>query len=98
MSLRNRCARANNLPALAARVTRRTDLIQSTKGRRQGLSLGKRALAGGFPRAVDVKYHPGVSRSIHQSSRLLVVREWAAQQIIEKERAQSLDRFCRQCC
>jgi hypothetical protein len=44
-------------------------------------------LAGGFTRAVDVKHHPGVSRSIHQSSGLLVVREWPTEQIIEKDRA-----------
>jgi len=49
-----------------------------------------------LPRAVDVKDHPAVSRSIHQPSGLLVVGEWASQQIIEKEHAQGFDRFLRQ--
>jgi hypothetical protein len=53
-------------------------------------------LAGSFPRPVDVKHHPGVSRTIHQPCGLLVVREWTSKQIIEKERPQGFDRFFRQ--
>jgi hypothetical protein len=44
-------------------------------------------LAGGFTRAINVKDHPGISCSIHQISRVLVVRERATQHIIEKKRA-----------
>ena len=98
MRLRHRCPCSDHLSAFASSVARRTDVIQSAKGRRQGVSLRKRTLAGGFSRAVDVKHHPGVSRSIYQPSRLLVGRERARKQIIEKERAQSLDWFLRQRC
>jgi hypothetical protein len=55
-------------------------------------------LPGGFPRAIDVEHGPGVSRSIHQPSGLLVVREWASEQIIEKECTQGFDRFLGQRC
>jgi hypothetical protein len=52
-------------------------------------------LAGGLPRPIDVKDHPGVSCSIHQFSSLLVGSEWATKQIIEKKRAQRFNgRFC----
>jgi hypothetical protein len=50
-------------------------------------------LAGGFTRPVEVKDRPGVSRSLHQPCGLLVVGQWASEQIIEKERPQSFDRF-----
>jgi hypothetical protein len=49
-------------------------------------------------RAIDVKDDPGIACSIHQASRLLVVREGAAEQIIEEERAQGFDgRFGQRC-
>jgi len=38
--LRNRCPRPDNLSAFASPVARRTDLIQSAKGRRKLISLG----------------------------------------------------------
>ena len=85
-------ARPDDFPPLAPRVARSTDVIQPAKGRGQVFGLGQGALAGGFPRAIDVKDHPVVSRSIHQAPGLLARwREWAAEQIIEKERAQGFD-------
>ncbi|HEY1351158.1 MAG TPA: hypothetical protein VGF67_16180 [Ktedonobacteraceae bacterium] len=96
LSLRHRGPRPDRLSACAARVSRRTHLVQSTKRGRQVVGLGKRALAGGFPRAIDVEHGPGVSCSIHQSPGLLVVGERASQEISEKKRAQGFDRFLRQ--
>ena len=60
--LRHCCACPDNLSAFASPVARSTDLIQSTKRRREVVSLGKRALAGGFSRAINIKGDPGVSR------------------------------------
>ena len=48
-------------------------------------------MAGGFPRAVDIEHGPGVARSIHQSSGLLVGGKRTREQIIEKKRAQGFD-------
>jgi len=48
-------------------------------------------LTGSFPRAIDVKDPPAVSLPIYQPSRLLVGCQRAAQQVIEKERAQGFD-------
>jgi len=91
MSLRNHRARPDDLSALAPRVASGTDVIQPAKSGRQVVGLGKCALAGGFSCAIDVYDHPGVPCSIHQPSRLLVGRQWAGKQIIEKERAQRFD-------
>jgi hypothetical protein len=55
------------------------------------VGLGEGALAGNFPRPVDVTDHPDVSRSIHQSSGVCVGRERAREQIIETERAQGFN-------
>jgi len=54
-------------------------------------------LASGLTGAIDIQDHPRLSRSIHQPTRLLVIRvvgvgrEWAALEIIEKERAQGFN-------
>ncbi len=96
MRLRNGCPCSDDFPSLAAPVARSTDLIQSAKRGRQLVGLGKRALAGGFTCAVNVKDGPGVSRSIYQSSRVLIVRKWTSEQIIEKEHAQRFDGFLSQ--
>jgi hypothetical protein len=48
-------------------------------------------LAGHFPRAIKLKNDPGASRSIHHTSRLLLVGKRATKQIIEQERAQRFD-------
>ena len=45
-----------------------------------------------FPRAIDIKDDPGASCAIRQPSRLFVLREWATPEIIEKERAQGVNR------
>src|SRR5712691_5059270 len=69
MSLADDGARPYHLPAFASGVAGSTHLIQPAKRRGQIFSLGQGALAGGFSRAIHVKDHPGVSRSIHQSPR-----------------------------
>jgi hypothetical protein len=85
MSLRNHRARPDDLPALAPRVARGTDLIQPAKGRGQFFCLRQGALAGRLARPIDVKDHPAVSCSIQQTSALPLVgvvgvdQEWAAE-------------------
>ena len=77
------------------RVARSAHVIQPAKGRRQLVGLRQRSLAGCLPRPIDVKDDPGVVPSIQQASGLLVGREWATEQIIEKERTQGFNgRFC----
>jgi hypothetical protein len=88
MSLRNRCARPNDLPALATGVASSTDVIQPAERLRQVFALWQGTLPGRFARAINVKDHPGASCSIHEPSRLLVVGKWTALEIIEKECAQ----------
>jgi hypothetical protein len=73
MGLRNRRARPNDLPTLAPGVARGTHLIQSAKGWGQVFAFRQGALTSRFPRAVDVYDHPGVSSSIHQTTRLRLV-------------------------
>ena len=94
--LRNRCPRPDDFSPLAAAVARRTDLIQSAKSGRKIVGLGKSALAGSFPCAINIKDDPGLTCSIHQPSRLLVGRERTAQQIIEEECAQRFNGYLRQ--
>src|SRR5579875_2177436 len=84
--LRHRGACPDHLSSFASPVTRGAHIIQPTKGLRKLIGLGQGALAGRLARAINVKDLPGVSRSIHQFSRLLVGSEWASEQIIEKER------------
>src|SRR5437879_5800891 len=90
--------RPHHLPALAAPRARSTDVVQAAKGLRQVVALGSSALAGCFTCPIDVKDDPGISCSIHQTTCLLVRREWAAEQIIEEERAQGFDGYFGQRC
>jgi hypothetical protein len=82
--------RPDHLPPLAPPVARSTHLIQPAKSQGQVFALRQRARARGLTRAIDIKDHPRLSRSIHQPTRLLVIRvvgvgrEWAAEQIIKK--------------
>jgi hypothetical protein len=87
MSLRNGCARPNHFPTLApkARQEHRPHPTIDQAGGRSSV-WGKAAYAGGLTGAINVEDHPGVALSIHQPSGLLVVGEWASEQIIEKER------------
>ena len=96
MSLTDDGARPHHLASLAPRVARGTDLIQPAKGRRQVFSLGQGTLSSRLACAIEIKDHPGVSRSIHQASGLLLVgvgREGAALEIVEKEGTEGFDRF-----
>jgi hypothetical protein len=84
----------DDFPALASSVARCTHVIQSAKGRRQGVSLRKRALTGRVKRPVNIKHDPGASGSSHQSPSLFlvgIVSKRTAEQVIEKERAQRFD-------
>ena len=95
MGLRNRCARANNLPAVAASVARGAHVIQPAKGWRKLIGLGQRTLPRCLSRSIDVEHDPGGSCSIQQDSGLLVGREGPNEQIVEKQRAQGFHRcFC----
>jgi hypothetical protein len=101
MSLRDNRARPDDLPALAPSVARSTYLVQATVWCRQVFCLWQSALAGRLTGAIDIKDHPGASCSIHQTPRfpsLLLVGERAAEQIIEKERAQGFDGCLSQRC
>ncbi len=94
-------ARPYDLSPLASCVPRGTDLIQPAKGWGQVFGLGQGPLAGRLTRAIKIKDHPGVSRSIRQPPHLLlggVAGEWATEQIIEKERAQGFNRCLSQRC
>jgi hypothetical protein len=87
-------ASTHDLAALAPPVAGGTDIIQPAKGRGEFFCLGQGALAGRLTRAIDIKDHPCVSCSIHQTPDFpgwRLIRERAAEQIIEKERAQGFD-------
>ncbi|GHO58205.1 hypothetical protein KSB_66800 [Ktedonobacter robiniae] len=60
--------------------------------------MGQGALTSRLTRAIDIKDHPLTSLSIHQASSGVLVRERAAEEIIEKECAQSFDGCLSQRC
>src|SRR6266567_7963838 len=100
MSLRIHRARPDDFPALAPRVASSTDLVQATLWGWQIFCLWQSSLASRLTCAINVKDDPPVSPSIYQSSCLLLIggvgsvrgsREWATEQIIEKEPAQGFD-------
>ena len=70
MGLIYRAPCSDHLPTLAAPIARRTHVIQPATGWGKVISLRKRALPGPFPRAVDVKHHPVLTGSIHQTPSL----------------------------
>src|SRR5260370_4983144 len=89
-------ARPHHFPTLAPGVASRTHVIQPPKRWGQVFGLWQGTLTGRFPGAIDVKDHPGVPRSIHETTRLLLVGvggEWAALEIVEKEGTQGFDGF-----
>src|SRR5260370_8813951 len=88
VGLRDNGARADDLPALAPRVARSTDLIQATLWCRQFLFLRPRPLPSGFPRPINVKDHAGVSCSINKGAGVSRFVQRAREQIGEKEGAQ----------
>jgi hypothetical protein len=49
-------------------------------------------LPGRFPRAIDIKDHPGTTCSIRQTASLIARSERAAEQIIEEKGAQDFHR------
>ncbi len=101
MGLTNDGAGAHHLSTLTPFVARSTDVIQPAKGRGECFCLGQGTLAGCLTGAIEIKDHPGVSCSIHQTPGLLligVVREWATEHIIEKKRAHSFNGRLGQCC
>jgi len=87
VSLTDDGAGTDNFPSLAPRVTSSTDVIQPSKGRWQLFCLGEGALAGSLTGAIDVEDYPRGSLSIHQAACLLLLRERAAEQVIEKQAA-----------
>ena len=91
MRLRHCCPCPDNLPAFATSVARGADVTQPAKGWGKLISLGQGALPGCLPCPIKVKDHPAVPCSIPQPSGLLVRRQRAGEQIIEKERAQGFD-------
>lgn len=98
VSLADGCAGTNHLPPFAACVARSTYVIQSAKGWRQIVAFGHSSLPRRFSRPVDVKDGPGLACSIRQATCLVVRSERAAEQVIEKQRAQSFNRRLRQRC
>src|SRR5712691_3974725 len=91
MSLRDDGASTDDLPALAPRVARSTNLIQATLWCRQLLCLWQGTLPGGLPRPIDVKDHAFVACSIDKLAGVSLFVHRAREQIGEKERAQG---FC----
>ena len=94
LAYKNLLHQTHDLAALAPPVAGGTDIIQPAKGRGEFFYLGQGALAGRLTRAIDIKDHPCVSCSIHQTPDFpgwRLIRERAAEQIIEKERAQGFD-------
>lgn len=99
MRLTDDGARPDHFSPLAPGVARGTDLIQPPKGWRQAFGLWQGPLSGRFTRAIHVKHSPGIARSIYQAPGLLLgglVSEWAAEQVIEKQRPQCFDGGLRQ--
>jgi len=69
-----------------------THVIQPPKRRGQVFGLGQGALTGGLTGAIKIKDDPLTACSIDQVPGLPLVGERTAEQIIEKERAESFDR------
>src|SRR6266516_1695113 len=92
MSLRDDGASADDLPALAPGVARRTHLSQATLWWRQFLCLRLGSLPSGLPRPIDVKDHACSAFSIDQLAGVSLCVQRTREQIGEKERAQG---FCR---
>src|SRR5438270_163759 len=97
MRLRNHRARADDLPALAPGVASSADVIQPPKGLGQVFCFWQSTLAGRFTRTIKVKDDPPAARSIYQAPGLLLVGKRATLEIIEKDRAQGVDRCLGQC-
>ncbi len=93
LAYKNLLHQTDDLPALAPRVARSTDLIQATLWCRQFLCLRPRPLPGGFPRPINVKDHAGVSCSINKSAGVSLFVQRAREQIGEKEGAQGFGGF-----
>jgi hypothetical protein len=87
MSLRDDGPRTPDLPALAPRGARSTDLVQATLWGRQLRCLWQGALPGGFPRPIDVKDHAGDSCAIDKLACVSLFVQRAREQIGEKEGA-----------
>jgi len=85
-------AGTHHLPPLAPGVARSTHVIQPPKRRGQVFGLGQGALTGGLTGAIKIKDDPLTACSIDQVPGLPLVGERTAEQIIEKERAESFDR------
>jgi hypothetical protein len=51
-----------------------------------------------FSRAINIKDDPRIPSAIREPTRVPVGREWATHEIIEKERAQSVNRCLSECC
>ena len=92
MSLRDDGASTDDLPALAPRVARSTNLSQATLWWRQFLCLRLGSLPSGLPRPIDVKDHTFVAFSINKPAGVSLCVQRAREQIGMKERAQG---FCR---
>src|SRR5713101_1300459 len=88
LAYKNLLHQTDNLPALAPRVARSTNLSQATLWCRQFLCLWQGSLPSGLPRPIDVKDHMFVAFSIDKLAGVSLFVQRARQQIGEKERAQ----------
>src|SRR6266700_8212954 len=91
LAYRNILHQTHDLSSLAPGVTRSTQLLQPTLGSRQVCCLRQGALAGRFSGAIDVEDDPTDSTAIHQSPGLPLLRQRAAEQVIEEEAAQGFN-------
>jgi hypothetical protein len=81
----------DDFPTLVPRVASSTDFLQPAKDRWQFFCLRQGALASGLTCAINIEDHPLEALSIYQSAYLPLFRERAAEQIVEKQRAQGFD-------
>src|SRR5216684_4877327 len=84
LAYKNLLHQTDDLPALAPRVARSTDLIQATLWCRQFLCLWQGPLPGGLPRPIDVKDHVCVACAIDKLTGVALCVHRAREQIGEK--------------
>src|SRR6266571_4812879 len=92
MGLQDGGAGADDFPSLAPSVARGTQRAQAPLGSRPIQCFRQGTLAGRLSRAINVEDEQVVPLSVPQSARLLLLHEGTSQQILEKQRAQRLNR------
>src|SRR5437879_7531889 len=92
MGLQHGGARSDHFAPFAPKIAGSADLLQPALHGGEIRRAWQSALAGGLSRAIHIEDQGVCSLAIPQPTRLLLFHQRASQEILQKERAQSLDR------